>query len=77
MMMMPHKLTAVNTQVLCSIVPPLFHSMEHTQDIDFKGKNAHFTMIVPLFHNIYKARRIPKSLYNVQCQRGFGRASLG
>ena len=66
MLMLKLKLTDVNTKVHCSIVPPMFHLLEQTQVVDFKGENGTFSMFVPMFQYIYKGRRGAKSLYNVQ-----------
>ena len=69
--MMMMLLTDVNTKVHCSNVPAMFHLTEQTQVVDFKGENGTFSMFVPMFHNIYKGSRAPKSLYNVQWFEGF------
>lgn len=54
------KVVHVKTKVLCSIVPPMFHLLEQRQVVDFKGFLTLFSINVPLFHNIYKGRRIAK-----------------
>jgi hypothetical protein len=38
----------------------MFHSLEQRQVVDSKGFLPLFSIIVPLFHNIYKGRRIAK-----------------
>ena len=71
-MLLPTDLLAdVNTKVHCSIVPPMFHLLEQTQVVDFKGENGTFSMFVPLFQYIYKGRRVAKSLYIVKWFEGF------
>ena len=53
-------LTDVNTKVFCSACSAMFRSTGTQQVIDFKGFFTTFSMFVPLFHNIYKGRRIAK-----------------
>jgi hypothetical protein len=60
MMTQPNKLTDVNTKVLCSACSAMFRPTGTQQVIDFKGFFTTFSMFVPLFHNIYKGRRIAK-----------------
>lgn len=60
MMMLMHKLTDVNTKVFCSNCSAMFHLLEQTQVVDFKGENGTFSMFVPMFHNIYKGSRMAK-----------------
>ena len=53
-------LTDVNTKVFCSACSAMFRSTGTQQVVDFKGFFTTFSMFVPLFHNIYKGRRIAK-----------------
>jgi hypothetical protein len=58
--MMMMLLTHVNTKVFCSACSAMFRSTGTQQVVDFKGFFTTFSMFVPLFHNIYKGRRIAK-----------------
>ena len=53
-------LTHVNTKVFCSACSAMFRSTGTQQVVDSKGFFTTFSMFVPLFHNIYKGRRIAK-----------------
>jgi len=53
-------LTDVNTKVFCSACSAMFRSTGTQQVVDSKGFFTTFSMFVPLFHNIYKGRRIAK-----------------
>jgi len=53
-------LTDVNTKVFCSACSAMFRPTGTQQVVDFKGFFTTFSMFVPLFHNIYKGRRIAK-----------------
>jgi hypothetical protein len=58
--MMMMLLTDVNTKVFCSACSAMFRSTGTQQVVDSKGFFTTFSMFVPLFHNIYKGRRIAK-----------------
>jgi hypothetical protein len=58
--MMMMMLTDVNTKVFCSACSAMFRSTGTQQVVDSKGFFTTFSMFVPLFHNIYKGRRIAK-----------------
>ena len=69
-------LTNVNTKVHCSIVPPMFHLLEHTQVVDFKGFLTTFSINVPMFQYIYKGRRVAKYFTLLSDSGSLGRTSL-
>jgi hypothetical protein len=58
--MMMLMLTQVKPKVFCSACSAMFRSCGTRQVVDFKGEIGTFTMFVPLFHNIYKGRRMAK-----------------
>ena len=60
LLLLTNLLADVNTKVCCSNCSAMFHSLEQRQVVDSKGFLTTFSIIVPMFHNIYKGRRIAK-----------------
>jgi len=60
MLLLTNLLADVNTKVFCSACSAMFRSTGTQQVVDSKGFFTTFSMFVPLFHNIYKGRRIAK-----------------